>query len=392
MRVVTFTNRGVDLAGHLHLPDPFDESENHAALVCVHPGSSVKEQTAGIYAAEMARRGFIALAFDASFQGASGGEPRHLEDPAVRVEDIRCAVDFLVTQGFVDERRIGVLGVCAGGGYAVNAALTERRISAVGVVAPINNGRARRQGDGTPGTTERLLDETARMRTAEARGGEAAVQQWIPETPEAAREAGIVSGDVAEAVDYFRTPRGQHPNSVNRLRSISNAWVVGFDAFHQVESLLTQPLQVVVGDRVGSFGSYRDGYELFRRAPGQRDIMVIEGAGHYDLYDRPDCVEAAADRLAGFYANQLPVRPGGRLSAYRVVRRGPGQKAVAVAAVEQPAARAPRRRRPPPPLPVDHDPEGRAGVRPHSQRPPTSCGPPAATGSRAGTPIASDSS
>ncbi len=265
MRSITFQNRDRDLAGNLHLPRGFDPAGQYPALVCIHPGSSVKEQTAGIYAERLAASGFVALAFDASYQGESGGEPRYLEEPATRVEDIRCAVDFLVTQEFVDEDRIGVLGVCAGGGYAVNAAMTERRISAVGVVSPINIGRARRDGGGSPAGVLRLLQEVGRLRTAEARSEQPTIRQWIPDTPQQAVQA----------------------------------------AFHLVEQLLTQPLQVIVGDRVGSFGSYRDGYELFRRAPGAKDLLVLEGASHYDLYDIPQYVQPAVDTLAAFFAEHL---------------------------------------------------------------------------------------
>lgn len=305
MQSVSFKNRSIDVAGNMYLPEPFDSSQRHAALVCVHPGSSVKEQTAGLYAAEMTKRGYVALSFDASYQGESGGEPRYLEEPASRVEDIRCAVDFLTTLDYVDEDRIGVLGICAGGGYAVNAAMTEHRISAVGVVSPINIGRARREGDGSPGNAVRLLEEIGRHRTVEARSGQPEIRHWIPDSPEQAADAGVTDRDVREAVDYFRTARGQHPNSTNRLRFISNAWVIAFDAFHLVEELLTQPLQVVVGDRVGRFGSYRDGYELFRRATGRKDLLVIEGASHYDLYDVPQYVGQAVDRLADFFDENL---------------------------------------------------------------------------------------
>jgi fermentation-respiration switch protein FrsA (DUF1100 family) len=313
MEPITFPNRHLEIAGTLHLPAGFDPAGTYAAVVCVHPGNGVKEQTAGLYAAEMARRGYVALAFDASYQGESGGEPRHLEEPASRVEDIRCAVDHLTTLGYVDEERIGVLGVCAGGGYAVNAAMTDHRIAAVGVVAPINIGRARREGAGSRENTVRLLEEVGRQRTIEARGGQPGIRPWVPDSPEEARAAGITDADVLQAVDYYRTPRGEHPRSANRLRFVSVAPVLAFDAFHLVEELLTQPLQVVVGDRVGSFGSYRDGYELFRRADCDKSLRVVEGAGHYDLYDVPRYVDQAASALGAFFDAHLaaPVSAAG---------------------------------------------------------------------------------
>jgi uncharacterized protein len=308
MQSVRFRNRSLEVASDLHLPAGFDPTKTYAAIICVHPGNGVKEQTAGLYAAKMAERGYVALAFDASYQGESGGEPRYVEEPASRVEDIRCAVDYLTTLDFIDEERIGVLGICAGGGYAVNAAMTEHRISAVGVVSPINIGRARREGDGRRGNAVRLLEEVGRQRTIEARTGQVGLRQWILNSPEEAHAAGITDADLLEAVDYYRTPRGQHPNSANQLRFISVASVVAFDAFHLVEELLTQPLQVVVGDRVGSFGSYRDAYELFRRATSDKGLRVVDGAGHYDLYDMPQYVDQAVETLSAFFDTKLAVQ------------------------------------------------------------------------------------
>lgn len=305
MERVSFRSRGIDVVGNVHLPAGFDEHARYAAIVTVHPGSSVKEQTAGIYARRMAELGYVALAFDASYQGESGGEPRFLEDPAARVEDVRAAVDFLTTLEHVDQERIGVLGVCAGGGYAVSAALSEPRIKAVGVVAVTNIGRGYRESGGPEGSVARTLDAVARRRTAEVAGAEPLVVPWIPDTPAEAARAGITELDLLEAVDYYRTPRGMHPRSTNRLLFTSAAALLTFDAFHLVEELLTQPLQVVVGNRVGAFGSYRDGHELFRRAPGEKDLLVIDGASHYDLYDRPEAVGPAVERLGIFYAKHL---------------------------------------------------------------------------------------
>jgi fermentation-respiration switch protein FrsA (DUF1100 family) len=118
----------------------------NVAIVCVHPAGGVKEQTAGLYAAKLADEGMVALAYDASYQGESGGEPRQEEDPYARVEDVRAAVDYLTTLGFVDQQRICVLGICSGGGYAINTSMTDRRIKAVGTVSAINLGAMYRAG------------------------------------------------------------------------------------------------------------------------------------------------------------------------------------------------------------------------------------------------------
>jgi hypothetical protein len=298
---VKFKNRTWDVAANLHLPSNFDEKQKYSAIVCVHPGSSVKEQTAGLYAKKLAEQGFVTLAFDASFQGESGGEPRYFEDPATRVEDVRCAVDYLTTLNFVDENRIGVLGVCAGGGYSVNAALSEKRIKAVGVTAVINIGRAYREH-----SPLQALEAVGKQRTAEAHGAEPMITPWTPNSPEEAKLAGITDLDTVEAVEYYRTSRAEHPRSSNKLLLTSMASIIAFDAFHLAGQLLTQPLLIVVGDKVGSFGSYRDGFDLLSKAASKnKSIHVIPGASHYDLYDQPEATAQALVKLVPFFKENL---------------------------------------------------------------------------------------
>lgn len=297
---VTFKNRSIDMAGNLYLPEGFSEDKKYAAIVCVHPGSSVKEQTAGIYAGKLAEHGFVTLAFDASYQGESGGEPRYIEEPAARVEDVRSAVDYLTTLDFVDAERIGILGICAGGGYAVNAAMTEHRIKAVGTVVAANIGRVYRENNPI-GT----LEAVGKQRTAEANGAEPMIVNWTPCSQEEREKMGITDIDIVEAVDYYRTPRGEYPTSPNKLRFVSMASILAFDAFHLVEQLLTQPLQIITGEKLGAFGSYHDGQELYRRATCEKDLLVIKGASHYDLYDIPQYVNQAVDKLVEFYGKHL---------------------------------------------------------------------------------------
>lgn len=304
---VTFKNRTWDVAATLRLPEGFDSNKKYAAIVCAHPISSCKEQTSGaIYGEALTQAGFITLAFDASTQGASGGEPRFSEDPGTRVEDFRCAVDYLVTLPYVDEDRIGVLGVCGGGGYAANAAMTDRRFKAVGTVVAANYGRLMREGDMSPDAAIKTLDAIAKQRTAEARGADPLIVGYIPNSVEEREKAGIDDIDIVEAVKYYRTPRGQQPGSPNKLRMTSTGAAVGWDAFHFAEVLLTQPLHIVIGNVPGGFGSYRDGLELYGRARSSRkSIQIVEGASHYDLYDKPEATSQALEQLVPFYQQNL---------------------------------------------------------------------------------------
>lgn len=301
MRSVSFHNNlGIRLAGNVHYPADFDEAQKYAALVISSPATGVKEQTAGLYARKLAEQGFVAIAMDPSFQGESGGEPRYREDPIARTEDIRGAVDYLVTLPFVDEARIGVLGICAGGGYAVGAAMTERRIRAVGVVVPVNGGREFRAG-GAQASIE-TLQSVAEQRTAEARGAEPMIVTMMTEDMLKSED-----NDVRGGALYYLTERGRHPNWANKMRFTGMDGVIGFDAFHLADMLLTQPLQIVVGSEDGSFNSRQEGHDLFKLAASQsKDIVVMEGATHFDMYDQPQYVEPSVGKLAEFYTKNLP--------------------------------------------------------------------------------------
>lgn len=146
------------------------------------------------------------------------------------------------------------------------------------------------------------LEAVAHQRTAQARGSEVAIIGYIPNS----EDERMNDIDIKEAVEYYRTPRGQSPNSPNLLRFDSLDKVIAFDAFHLADHLLTQPLMIIVGDRVGAFGSYRDGYELFNRAASvEKQIHVVEGASHYDLYDRPEATGEALDQLIPFFRKHL---------------------------------------------------------------------------------------
>ncbi|WP_329378828.1 alpha/beta hydrolase [Streptomyces sp. NBC_01716] len=300
---ITIPRGPIDLSADLHLPDSTDDAAPLRAVVLSTPGSSVKEQIGANYASRLAARGVAALVFDPAHQGQSGGEPRDLEDPYRRGEDISYAIDALSTVPGIAPERIGVLGICAGGGYAVHTARTDHRIKAVGTVVPGNMGTSFRgfQPDGAAAA----LDTMAAARTEETRSGELTRANWLPDTLEEATAAGLTDIDTTQALTYYRTERGRNEHSTNRRLSRGDSLLLGYDAYHLVDQLMTQPLQVILAGRIGNTGSYESGMELWKLAPNPVDLMVIDGAGHYEMYDEPEYVDAAVDRLATFYLNNL---------------------------------------------------------------------------------------
>ncbi|MFD1795912.1 alpha/beta hydrolase [Paracoccus aurantiacus] len=308
METVKFRNPNMywDIAADIHFPPDFDASNSYPTIISAHPIGSCKEQTSGnVYGTALADAGFVVIAFDRSFQGSSGGEPRSIEDPVQAVEDFRRVVDYAVTLPYVDADRIGVLGICGGGGYAINATMIERRIKALGTVTGANYGRLMR-GNFSNLQPIAALEEMAKQRTAEMRGAEVKVDDLLPPSVEAGKEAGLTDRDILEATDYYRTPRGQRPNGLNRSAPSHQAAAVGWDAFNLAEVLMTQPMCIVVGDKPGAFGAYRDGCEIIERAAStEKELVVAEGWSHYDLYDQPEPVKIALDKLIPFYRKHL---------------------------------------------------------------------------------------
>ncbi|MBN9736037.1 MULTISPECIES: alpha/beta hydrolase [unclassified Pseudonocardia] len=306
MERTTFPNGDIMMAGALYLPDGLDTSTTHPAVVVVHPGGGVKEQAAGLYAGKLAEQGFVALAFDASFQGESGGEPHFLEDPSARVEDVRAAVDHLQSLDHVDAERVGALGICAGGAYAVTATMTDHRIKAVTTVSALNIGDGYRQGwFGADPVTAAVptLEAAAQQRTAEAQGGELA---YIPYVPEQDQIDDSTPRDMVEASEYYRTPRAQHPNAQNKkvfTRSIAK--IFAFDAFHLVEDLLTQPVLSVAGSEAGSLWHTT---KLHGKVRSPKKLVVVEGGTHMDFYDVPQYVDRAVAEAVPFFTEHLTAR------------------------------------------------------------------------------------
>lgn len=294
-----------EIAADLHFPPSFDNKKKYPAIISAHPIGSCKEQTAGnVYGKALAEAGFVVVAFDRSTQGSSGGEPRYIEDPSTAIEDFRCVVDHLVTLPYVDADRIGVLGICGGGGYAINATMTERRIKVLASITGVNYGRLCREGFSAFNPIGQM-EEMAKQRTAEARGEALKVDLFVPPSMDVATKAGMTDVDVLGATDYYRN-RCVNDHAGTRAMFSQRSASVGWDAFHLAETLLTVPMIVVVGDIPGGFGAYRDGLEIYGRAASKvKELVVVKGASHYELYDQPSPVGQALEKLIPFFKANL---------------------------------------------------------------------------------------
>ncbi|MCG8611077.1 MAG: alpha/beta hydrolase [Pseudomonadales bacterium] len=309
MKKVNFRNKDMawDISALILYPPGFNEASQYPTIVSVHPFGSCKEQTSSAtYGKALAEAGFVVIAYDASFQGESGGEPRYVEDPSQRVEDISRVIDYAVTLPYVDADRIAGIGICGGGGYIFSAALTEKRLKAVVGITPVNLGRLFREGFSQYNPVA-ALEAMAAQRTIEARGGEMQVNELLPATPQVATENGLTERDVFEATDYYKTPRGQQPGGATRMLFSHAQKTLSWDAFAYAETLMTQPVMAVVGQKVGAFGAYRDGQEIYGRSVASKDrqLVELEEWSHYDLYDKAQPVSAAMEQIVPFFNNHL---------------------------------------------------------------------------------------
>lgn len=304
MSNVTFKNlngQGITMSAIINFPAGFDASKQYPAIVVSHPGGGVKEQTAGLYAGKLAEHGFIAIAYDASYQGASTGEPRQLENPYIRTEDVSAVIDYLTTLPYVDAARIGAMGICAGAGYSANAAINDRRIKALGMVSAVNIGQMFRNGwDNNVKDADALglLEFGSNARSGDAGNAELATLPLAP-----MREEDAPNAELREAWEYYHTPRCQHPNAPGFMTARSLTQIISYDAYNKAEAFLTQPILAVAGSVAGSKWMSDD--LLARAASKDKQLHIVEGANHMSLYDVPQYVDEAVSVLAPFFQAKL---------------------------------------------------------------------------------------
>ncbi|HHC5136963.1 TPA: alpha/beta hydrolase [Staphylococcus aureus] len=300
MKKVNFKSNNLNVVANMYFPENFDENNQYPAIVVNHPAGGVKEQTAGLYAERLATLGYVTMAYDASYQGESEGQPHNLENPSSRVEDVRAAVDYFNTLDFIDDSRIGALGICAGGGYTIKAAQTEKRIKAVVGISAADIGQNFRKG-WTGNQDEKdinpLLEQVAEQRKAEANGAPQKLVGFVPEEPTEDMDQETKGG-----WEYYRTPRAQHERSINQFPFISFDRIIEFTAFDLVDKLLTQPVLFIAGSEAGTLWQSENAYE---RALEPKDIHIVEGANHFDMYDKEPFVTEAVEKMNSFYGQYL---------------------------------------------------------------------------------------
>jgi fermentation-respiration switch protein FrsA (DUF1100 family) len=305
MKKVTFKNQyQMKTAGNLFVPKDLKPGSKSAAIIVGHPMGAVKEQSSNLYAQKLAEQGFVTLAIDLSFWGESEGQPRNAVSPEIYAEDFSAAVDYLGTQTFVDRNRIGVLGICGSGSFVISAAKIDPRMKAIATVSMYDMGAANRNGLKHSVTVEQrkqAIAAAAEQRYLEFTGGETKY------TSGTVHELTDKSNPIErEFYDFYRTPRGeftpkgQSPLLTTHPTLTSNAKFMNFYPFNDIETISPRPMLFIAGENAHSREFSEEAYRL---AGQPKELVIIPGAGHVDLYDRVDLIPFG--KLTSFFQTNL---------------------------------------------------------------------------------------
>lgn len=297
---VRYKNRyGIEIAADLYTSKDIDQATKHPAVVIGPPHGGVKEQGPGVYAQEMAQRGFVALGFDPSYNGESGGEPRHITSPEIFAEDFSAVVDFLGTLPYVDREKIGAIGVCGSGGFVLNAAQVDTRIKAVATAAMYDISRAQRDGwqDSTTNEERRKnLDDLAAQRWKDVAAGE---PELPPTFPDSMPTDGL-DPITREFFEYYVENRGRHPRSIGAFTKTSGMAHINHGRLAHLKDISPRPILLITGEHAHSRYFSED---VYKDANEPKELYVVPGARHIDLYDRTDLIPF--DKLETFFKENL---------------------------------------------------------------------------------------
>ncbi|WP_342067404.1 alpha/beta hydrolase [Achromobacter kerstersii] len=299
---VKYKLNDLDIVANVYTPSNYDAQKKYPTIVVAHPNGGVKEQVAGLYAQHLAELGYITIAMDAAYQGGSGGEPRSTDKPQFRIEDIHGAADFITQYPGVDAARLGLLGICGGGGYSLSAAKSDKRFKSIATISMFNSGRVRRNGfaDSQLNTIQQRLRQATEARAQEKAGGK------IPYSGDAdmtdAQIAALPFEMYRQGYEYYWRTHA-HPGSTFKYTTSSLLDLMRWDATEQIE-LINQPLLMIAGSKADSLYMTE---EAFPKATGTNDkqLFLIEGATHIETYWVPKYVDAALGQLKPFYARTL---------------------------------------------------------------------------------------
>lgn len=299
---VTYKLNGIDIAANVYTPANYDASKKYPAITIAHPNGGIKEQTAGLYAQKLAEAGYITITADASYQGASGGEPRHTDKPQFRTEDIHGMADFISQYPGVDTNRIGALGICGGGGYTLKAVQSDKRFKAVATLSMFNTGVVRKNGflNSQVSTIQERLNQASEAREQETSGGEIIYSGVDGITDEALAKVSTLFYKQGYEY-YFRTHA--HPNSTFLYTTSSLMDLMSWDATDNID-LIDQPLLMIAGSKAQTLYLTLDAFPKATNAK-TKELFLIDGATHIETYWKPEYVSQAVNKLVEFYKTNL---------------------------------------------------------------------------------------
>lgn len=303
---ISYEINGLKIAANVYTPAGYTEDTDtlYPAVCVAHPNGGVKEQVSGLYAQRLAENGYIAIAADAAYQGGSEGEPRYTDNPAYRVEDIHRMADIIAQYPGVDAERIGVLGICGGGGYTIKAAQSDKRLKAVATLSMFNTGDVRKNGlnDSQVDTIQERLLEASQARAQEAAGGEVLYTPNMMDTM-TVEEANALPDGLYKGGYFYYGVDYAHPNSDSSYTVSSLLNLVNFDAVDNAE-LINQPLLMMAGSEADTLYMTE---EVFEAATGtdNKELFLIDGAQHIETYWVPEYVDQAVNKLVEFYGQNL---------------------------------------------------------------------------------------